>query len=58
MQTGEYVKIEDGFSMMKVRLQPATLSSTGKSNIIYTSHGFQMVDSSGAKYSITVIQPR
>lgn len=54
----EYAKLEGDVLTLKVKLNVDTPreSSTGKSYILYTSHGFQFIN--GVGINLTVIQPK
>lgn len=53
----EYMRVQDGFLEIRVKLGPGTPSSSGKSLVVVSTGGFVPVGD-GIKVNLTAIKPR
>ena len=53
----EYMRVQDGYLEIRVKLGPGTPSSTGKSLVVASTGGFVLVGES-VKVNLTAIKPR
>ena len=53
----EYMRVQDGYLEIRVKLGPGTPSSTGKSLVVASTGGFVAVGD-GLKVNLTAIKPR
>jgi len=55
---GATIEVEGNEVTIKVKIDPnGPLSSTGKSNLLYTSHGWVKLDN-GWRFNLGIIKPR
>lgn len=53
----EYMRVQDGYLEIRVKLGPGTPSTSGKSLVVASTGGFALVGD-GVKVNLTAIKPR
>jgi hypothetical protein len=46
-ETGEYIKVEGGFLMIRQRISAGKLSTSGKNKVVVSTGGFKPVEGKG-----------